>query len=70
MPIIQKYLGMRERDTVCPHLIVSKEFSDETGWFNYLHQDNDFGSISATHKAIKLIEQLYCEKAYCLKEYF
>ena len=49
-----------------------EEIMDETGWFNHLRCNNDFGSILATHKAIKLIEELYCEEAktYYLDKYF
>ena len=63
---------MRERSAVCPHLIISKGFSDETGWFNYLHCDNDFGSNAATIKAMELIGSLYCVKGktYYLNKYF
>ena len=59
MPIIQYSLDMRKRSEVCPRLITPKGYPDETGWFNYLHCDNDFGSNTATVKAIKLIEGLY-----------
>ena len=63
MTMIEYSLGMRERSAVCPRVIISKGFLDETGWFNYLHCDNSFGSNAATVKVIKLIESLYCEKA-------
>jgi hypothetical protein len=76
MTIMKNSLGMRERSQVCPRLIISKGFSDETGWFNYLHRDNDFGSKEATAKAVKLIESLPCDltcgkvKRYYLHRYF
>ena len=43
----------------------------KVGWFNYLHQDNDFGNKEDTAKAIKLIQdsadKLACK--YYLDDY-